>query len=139
METPAKRTYYGYLLLSAIIVGLVYYAYTGKQENQRLQLLNIINQAENRVLKTEIHALEQNAKPSYEDGYKDALIKAGRPTAPGAYQDGYEAAMKIVGEGGYAEGYHAAIKQFNYQPNKNVVFLVDEPKKEVVPTKKNDK
>lgn len=128
------------MLWAAILASLSVY-YNLKQENQKLQFLTIINQAENRVLKTEIRSLE--GKPSYEEGYKEAykeaLIKAGRPNAPGAYQDGYEAALKIIGDGGYSEGYHAAIKQFGYQSAKNVAFLVDEPIKSVAPTKKADK
>lgn len=120
-----------------VSLGTLSVYYNLKQENQKLQLLTIINQAENRVLKAEIHSLE--GKPSYEEGYKEALLKAGRPNSPGAYQDGYEAALKIIGDGGYVEGYHTAIKQFGYQPAKNVAFLVDEPTKSVTPTKKADK
>lgn len=120
---------YGFLGLGAIIIAIGLVAYNGRQENQRLQFLTIINHAENRVLKAEIHSLERAAetKPSYEDGYKEALVRAGRPNNPGAYQDGYEAAIKVVGDGGYATGYHTAIKQFGYQPNKSLAILIDEP------------
>ena len=122
----------GFLVLVGVIIALGVFIYNAKQENQRLQLLTIINQAENRVLKSEIHSLERAAetRPTYEDGYKEALLRAGRPNYPGAYQDGYEAALKVVGDGSYSEGYHTAIRQFGYQPAKNVAFLVDELKKE---------
>lgn len=84
-----------------------------RSENQRLQLVNSIYHAEHRILKDEIYEYEQ--KPTYENGYKDALIRVGGPNTPSAYQDGWDDAMKVVAEGGYANGYHAAIQQFGYQ------------------------
>lgn len=133
-KSPMKTVGIFSLSIGIIVLGVM--LYNSKQENQKYQLLTVINQAENRVLKDEIRSLERAAdsKPSYEDGYKEALIRAGRPTNPGAYQDGYEAAMKIIDNGGYAEGYHAAIKQFGYQPNKSVAFIIDEPKKDAPKT-----
>lgn len=134
-STKSIKSMLGFLVLVGVIIALGVFIYNVKQENQRLQLLTIINQAENRVLKSEIHSLERAAetKPTYEDGYKEALLRAGRPNHPGAYQDGYEAALKVVGDGSYSEGYHTAIRQFGYQPAKDVAFLVNEPTKKEQP------
>jgi len=100
-----------------------------KQENNKLQLVNSIYEAENRILKDEIQTRiyeirELEIKPSYNDGYKDALIRIGGPNNPGAYQDGWDAAMKVAGEGGYANGYHAAIQQFSYQKPDTSRYLI---------------
>lgn len=90
--------------------------------NQRLALANVIYQAEHRILKDEIRIQEQ--KPSYDQGYKDALIRLGGPQSPGAYQDGWDGAMIVAGEGGYANGYHAAIQQFGYQKPDTSRYLI---------------
>lgn len=136
-DSSAKpiKSMIGLSIMAIIAIALGIYAYNERQENQRLQFLTIINQAENRVLKAEVHSLERanEGKPTYEDGYKEALLRAGRPNGPGAYQDGYEAALKVVGDGSYSEGYHTAIRQFGYQPAKNVAYLVDEPTKKEQP------
>lgn len=114
-----------------------------RQENNRLQLVNSIYQAEHRILKDEIR--EQDQKPSYDQGYKDALIRIGGPNQPGAYQDGWDAAMKITGEGGYANGYHAAIQQFGYQKPDTSRYLIalsevrqEKPKSETIKAPKKD-
>lgn len=101
-----------------------YQAFQSRQENGRLLLVNSIYQAEHRILKDELREYEQ--KPTYDQGYKDALIRIGGPTQPGAYQDGWDAAMKVAGEGGYANGYHAAIQQFGYQKPDTSRYLIAE-------------
>ena len=62
---------------------------------------------------------ELRTKPSYEEGYRDAVIRAGAPENASAYKDGYDAAILAVGDGGYADGYHAAIKQFGFPARPN--------------------
>ncbi len=62
---------------------------------------------------------ELRSKPSYEEGYRDAVSRAGAPENASAYKDGYDAAILAVGDGGYADGYHAAIKQFGFPARPN--------------------
>jgi hypothetical protein len=54
-------------------------------------------------------------KPTYEQGYRDAVIRAGTPDSPGSYKDGYYAGFLAAGDGGYSDGYHAAIEQFGHK------------------------
>jgi hypothetical protein len=84
-----------------------------KAENHRLNLVNSILSMERNILKDEISQLEN--KPTYEEGFEDAILRMGGPQNPGSYQDGWDAAIKVIGDSGYADGYHAAIKQFGYQ------------------------
>lgn len=62
---------------------------------------------------------ELRSKLTYEDGYRDAVIRAGAPENASTYKDGYEAALLVVGDATYAEGYHAAIKQFGFPARPN--------------------
>ncbi len=62
---------------------------------------------------------ELRSKPTYEEGYRDAVIRAGAPENASAYKDGYDAALIAVGDASYAEGYHAAIKQFGFPARPN--------------------
>lgn len=100
--------------VSALYIGaMTLYTRDVQTENQRLLLVNSIYDAEHRILKEEI--TELLAKPTYEQGYKTALIRVGGPQSPGAYQDGWDDAAKIFNnETTYADGYHAAIEQFGY-------------------------
>lgn len=101
------------LVLSTIVLG--YNAYKASQENQKLSIKNLIYEAETRILKDEIK--DYVSKPTYEDGYKTALIKMGGPQNPGAYQDGWDDAYKVFcteNGNGYSVGYHTAIEQFGY-------------------------
>ena len=98
-----------------------------QKENQRLTLINSIQQAEYRILKDEISEL--NGKPTYDQGYKAALLRVGGPQTPGAYQDGWDDAMKMYMDSSYADGYHNAIAQFGYTKTAGMCrFLVPEPK-----------
>lgn len=122
---------------SILLAGVMaYQAWIAQQENHRLKFLNTVFSAENNILKDEIRSFE--AKPTYDQGYKDALIRVGGPQNPGAYQDGWDDAFKVVDEGGYAEGYHAAIQQFGYEKNTNQkrwlipeIPQIDKPKEEI--------
>lgn len=115
---------------------LAYNTYTVQRDNQRLSLINSINQAEYRILKDEIASLER--QPKYDEGYKAAIIRMGGPQTPGAYQDGWDDAMKVIGaESNYADGYHAAIQQFGYTKTAGMTrWLAPEPK--IAETKKTD-
>ena len=112
--------------LTVVSAGLLYETWFVQRENHKLSFMNWTYQAEHRLLKDEIRELEQ--KPTYENGYKDALIKMGGPQNPGPFQDGWEAAMKVVGYGSYTTGYHTAIQQFGYRDSK--YYLVSAPTKE---------
>ena len=65
-----------------------------------------------RLLQDDLY--EISSKPTYQEGYRDAVIRAGTPTHSGAYRDGYYAAFLALGDTSYADGYHAAILQFGY-------------------------
>lgn len=128
----------GHMTLAIITVSVIccgvlaYNAWTVQKENQKLGLQNVIYQAEHRILKDEIYQKERALadRPTYEQGYKDALVRVGGPQTPGAYQDGWDDALKIYGtENGYADGYHAAIKQFGYTKTTAMSrWLAPEPK-----------
>ena len=97
-----------------------------KSENYRLSLVNSILSMERNILKDEISQLEN--KPTYEEGFKDAIIRMGGPQTPGSYLDGWDAAIQVIGDSGYADGYHAAIKQFGYQKmGETKRWMVPEP------------
>ena len=100
--------------ISALCIGtMTLYTWNIQTENQRLVLVNSIYNAEHRILKEELADLL--AKPTYEQGYKTALIRVGGPQNPGAYQDGWDDAAKIFNnKNSYADGYHAAVEQFGY-------------------------
>ena len=104
-----------FLATAGLAVGgfSAYKHWDAEAENHRLNLVNSILTLERNILKDEISQLEN--KPSYEEGFNDAIIRMGGPQTPGSYSDGWDAAIKVIGDGGYADGYHAAIKQFGYQ------------------------
>ena len=79
---------------------------------------------ENNMLMGEINILE--AKPNYNDGYRDAIIKMGGPQSPGSYQDGWDAAVRVLGDKSYSEGYHNAIKQFGYTKEGSSRWLIED-------------
>lgn len=114
-----SRAYIGAIFLTGLaFVVIGYQMWSTQQESHRLKFLNTIYSAENSLLKDEIKSYE--SKPSYEQGYKDALIRVGGPQTVGAYADGWDDAFKLFGEeNDYAEGYHAAIQQFGYTKSAN--------------------
>lgn len=151
--TPTDKpgSWAGVVIVSCLALAgfLAYNTWTTQRENQKLGLQNVLYQAEHRILKDEIYQKERALadRPTYEQGYKDALVRVGGPQAPGAYQDGWDDALKIYGtENGYADGYHAAIKQFGYTKTTAMArWLIPEPTpgtgkdKEGVPTKVDKK
>jgi len=110
------------------VVAMAWHTWNIQKENQRLSLMNSIYGVEHRILKDQIFELAD--KPTYDQGYKAALVRVGGPQTPGAYQDGWDDAMKICGaENNYADGYHAAIEQFGYTKNTAMNrWLIPEPK-----------
>lgn len=117
-------------LVGLIVTGCLSYAgylvWDQKAENHRVNLVNSILMMERGILKDEISQLE--SKPSYEEGFQDAIVRMGGPQNPGSYLDGWDAAVKVIGDSGYADGYHAAIKQFGYQKmGETKRWMVPEP------------
>jgi hypothetical protein len=103
-----------------------YKTYTTQRENQRLHLASILYDLEHRLYKDEIKEWEQ--KPTYDQGYKDAIIRVGGPQSPSAYQDGWDDAMRVIGtQSNYADGYHAAVQQFGYSKTQLCRWLVPVP------------
>lgn len=108
------------------VVSMTWHTWNTQKENHRLSTINSIYEAENRIIKDEI--FERRIEPTYEQGYKAALIRVGGPQMPGAYQDGWDDATKIYAESNYAEGYHAAIEQFGYSKTTAMSrWLIPEP------------
>lgn len=104
-------------------------------QNYRYGFMVSVFNAESRILRDELQ--EQRYKPSYDDGYRDAIVRMGTPSTPGAYTDGFMAAAKIYQNSSYAEGYHNAIKQFGYHeiPNANTKLPLDDVKTSSIKTK----
>lgn len=94
--------------------------------NSRQSMMSELYRAESRILRDELNEIKY--KPTYENGYSDAIIKMGVPTNPSAYTDGFMAAAKIYQNANYADGYHNAIKQFGYEniPNANISLPNDD-------------
>lgn len=96
-----------------------YYAFSMQETKNKIEVA--ILEAENRILRDEVSELSR--KPTYDQGFNDAIIKMGSPQNPGSYKDGWDAALKTL-DGSYQEGYHTAIQQFGYFENESVKFLV---------------
>ena len=127
-KEPEVKSKDGLFLFTCFLVCLLltatYKIYDLSKLNQVLALDNVITKAENRILKDEVTELDR--RPTYENGYKDALIRKGGPNDKGDYQNGWEDAMKLATKDStYADGYHQAIQQYGYQ--KTSEYLVSEP------------
>jgi len=93
-------------------------------ETNQVRYENTTLRFENSMLTNEVRAME--TAPSYDDGYRDAVIKLGGPQSSGSYQDGWNAAVKVLASNTYAEGYHTAIKQFGYTKDGNSKWIIEE-------------
>ncbi len=114
------------IALSIICVGLFAYSIHTYNENYRLKLVNYLSREEIRLLTYEKDELEK--RPTYEDGYKSALIKTGGPQGGGAYNEGWDDAQKVYMSEGYTTGYHNCLVQFGYQKPNTTRYLAPEPK-----------
>lgn len=72
-------------------------------ETQRLALL------QDQLRDYEFKVLEYENR-TYDDGYRDALIRSNA----GTFADGYEASKMIYENKSYVDGYHNCLKQFGY-------------------------
>lgn len=98
-----------------------YKDYDARSANLQSQILKF----ENSLMANEIGFIQSS--PSYNDGYRDAIIKMGGPQSPGSFQDGWDSALKVAGMASYAEGYHTAIKQFSFTKEGHARWMVAEP------------
>lgn len=95
-----------------------------QMESNKYHYENTTLKLENSILTNEIRSLE--ISPSYDDGYRDAIIKMGGPQSAGSYQDGWTAAVKVLASNTYAEGYHTAVKQFGYTKDGNTKWIIED-------------
>ena len=101
-------------LLVILCGALGYNNYTVLLSKNQIELKNILFESENRLLKDQINETNAkiNAMQTYDEGYKDALIRNGAPNTPGYYQEGWKDAIKATQPNEYSAGYHSALKQF---------------------------
>ena len=102
-------------------------SYRQSLQNDALRTICKLSDDEIRILTYELK--EERQKPSYEDGYKSALIKLGGPQQPGDYYSGWDDAQKLFQNESYQTGYHNAISQFGYQKPDTTRYLAPEPEK----------
>jgi hypothetical protein len=117
VEVKEKTKSINWVLAAAtVVLGFLYIQKSW--ENSNLTLLNNLQDAELRIVDDECQEYRHqlSTMPTYEDGYKAALLKRNA----GTYSDGYQDA-KIVfdGSNNYAQGYHAAITQFGFLKDVN--------------------
>lgn len=67
---------------------------------------------------------EERRKPTYDAGYRDAMIRVNNPLNTGTFFDGWDAALKTIDVNNYTEGYHAAMQQMGYIIPQNARTLV---------------
>ena len=128
---------------SLVLTAFAFYSnWQTQAENHRLSLINVTNEQREKLINAEakiqddyikdvLHELaEARRAPTYDMGYRDAIIRMGGPQQPGSYQDGWDAALKTINYDNYADGYHAAISQFGYTQTPNAKWLVPEPSSE---------
>jgi len=109
---------------STIILGFLFAK--SDWENARLTMLNSLQNRQIELMRDECREYEFKlaTNPSYEDGYKFALLKRNN----GSYSDGFEDAKLVYdSSNNYATGYHAAIAQFNFMKdvNKDTAAKID--------------
>jgi len=107
-----------YYLLAAGWAALIWGAAVHRKAETEYRILQeslLVERGRAALLQDEVSELSR--RPTYEQGYRDAIIRAGTPDAPGNYKDGYFAGFLAVGDAGYADGYHAALEQFGHKEN----------------------
>ena len=82
-----------------------YKDYDARSANLYSQILKF----ENSLMANEIGSLQTS--PSYNDGYRDALIKMGGPQSPGSFQDGWDEGRSCPLDGLRASSHHARSEQ----------------------------
>ena len=106
-----------FLACSTLVLGLLYIE--KRWDYRRLEASHFLQTQQVELLRDECNEYEFQLtnSPTYEQGYRDALLKR----SAGNYSDGYKDARMVYDrEDKYAQGYHAAIEQFGYQVPKQV-------------------
>lgn len=107
---------FGFSGFVATVVSLffVYDAHTMRQKYEMKDVALDTERSRNANLNDEIIALRYKLqdRPTYLDGYRDAILRAGVPNSPGSYRDGFYAAFTMMGEGGFLDGMNVARAQF---------------------------
>lgn len=120
---------FGFSGFFATLVSL-YFVYDAYNVHQRFEMKELSLQAERSRsvnLYDEVSALRYKLsdRPTYLDGYRDAILRAGVPNSPGSYKDGFYAAFTMMGEGSFLDGMNVARAQFGLPqillPNKETV------------------
>lgn len=111
-----RKPYFSTAILLAAIFFLLVDAYKTRHEIGNLKILGEAESERSKLLTDELNEIkyESLSKPTYNEGYRDAIIRMGTPTQPGSYRDGYYAAFTALGNASYADGYHAAIAQYGF-------------------------
>lgn len=124
------------IALSICCVILSGITYRTSLQNDALRTIVRLGDDEIRILTYELK--EEKSKPTFDDGYKTALIKSGGPNQGGQYQEGWDDAQKIFLNEGYQTGYHNCLTQFGYQRPDTSRYLAPEPKSTPIPAKPKD-
>jgi len=107
---------FGFSGFFATVVSLffVYDAYNINQRYEMKELALDSERSRNAGLNDEITSLRYKLqdRPTYLDGYRDAILRAGVPNMPGSYRDGFYAAFTMMGEGSFLDGMNVARAQF---------------------------
>ena len=111
-----KRHYWLNLVSLIAIFFLGFDAYNTRHNIENLKIINYAELERSKLLTDELNEIKYECltKPTYNEGYRDAIIRIGTPTQAGAYRDGYYAAFLTIGSASYADGYHAAISQYGF-------------------------
>lgn len=106
------KVVYSFLTLALIVTG-----YFSLKRDWELTKANVVKDLANReieLLKDEVNTyrMELISKPSFEEGYRQAILNQEH----GTYARGFADAKEIFDkDNNYATGYHAAIEQFGLQ------------------------
>lgn len=111
-----RKPYFSTAILLATIFFLFVDAYRTRCEIANVKILGDAETQRSQLLYDELNEIKYDylMKPTYNEGYRDAIIRMGTPTQPGSYRDGYYAAFLALGNSGYSDGYHAAIAQYGF-------------------------
>jgi hypothetical protein len=111
-----RKPYFSTAILLATIFFLFIDAYRTRCEIANVKILSGAETQRSQLLYDELNEIKYDylMKPTYNEGYRDAIIRMGTPNQPGSYRDGYYAAFLALGNSGYSDGYHAAIAQYGF-------------------------
>lgn len=105
------------IVCGLLSVGIVLSGYIALKRDWELAKANVVKDLANReieLLKDEVNTyrMELISKPSFEEGYRQAILNQGHGTYARGFADAKEVFDK---DNNYATGYHAAIEQFGLQ------------------------